>query len=340
MSVEKPKVSVCIPNYNYGHFIRSSIQSVLDQTYQDFELIIVDDSSTDNSESVVKSFSDNRIKFYNNERNIGLVKNLNRCLCLASGQYVSILHGDDIYLPQALEKRVSSLDSNPSVGLVYSQYKIIDENGAVIGEYRYCQDDYIAKGEDEFKTLILKNHIGCPTVMVRKECYDKLGGYDERYPQPSDWEMWLRIALHYDVAFISEPLVCYRVHQTNLTNKFLEDNTWGMEHYRMVKGVFSGLPAERKHLCYLEQQAVKEIAKRVVHQSISSLKIGNSGLARRNIALAVAIDSSCLKNMDTYGLFISTLLGRRGAPLLFRGKGLSVLRKINKLKKTLLSTRD
>lgn len=340
MSDENPKVSVCIPNYNYGRFIGSTIQSVLDQTYQDFELIVLDNSSTDDSESVVRGFSDARIKFYKNERNIGFVKNLNRCLSLASGQYISILHGDDTYLPQAVEKRVNCLDSNPSVGLVYSPHKIMDDSGVIIGEYRYCQDDYIAKGEDEFKTLVLENHIGSPTVMIRKECYDKVGDYDERHPQVSDWQMWLRIALYYDVAFVSQPLACYRVHQTNLTRDVVEANTWGMEHYRMVKAVFSELPPKKGHLAYLEKQAVRETAKRVVHQSISSLKIGNTNLARRNIALAVAIDSSCLKNMDTYGLFISTLLGRRGASFLFKGKRLHFLRKIKKLQKTLSRTKD
>ena len=312
MSSEKTKVSVCIPNYNYGRFIRDAIQSVLDQTYKDFELIIVDNCSTDNSEEVIKSFSDPRIRFYKNEKNIGFVKNLNKCLSLASGEYISILHSDDMYLPNMLEKEAKILDSNPNVGFVYSSVKIINKDGIVTEDYRPFDKHYIINGEEEFKRLVLGNYIRTPTVMVRQKCYTVLGGYNEENPFPSDWEMWLRIALNYDVAFISEPLAYYRIHDESNTNRVIQMNLVGMEEYKMLKNVFLNIPPGKNHLSSLEHEAIKQAAKRILITSWENLSNGQGRLARRNLALAIAIDDSYLKDVKTYVILLATLFGKHG----------------------------
>lgn len=315
------KISVCIPSYNYGRFIRQAIQSVLNQTYQDFELIIVDNCSTDNTEEVVKSFLniDKRIKFVRNETNIGFVKNLNKCLSLASGECISILHADDMYLPNMLEKEVAVLDSNPEVGLVYSSVKIISEEGTVTKEYHPFDRDYILNREEEFKRLILGNYIRTPTVTVRRECYSVLGRYNEEIPFTSDWEMWLRIALDYGVAFISEPLACYRIHGECDTNRVIQMNLVGMEEYETLKIIFANIPKQKEQLSSLESEAIKAAAKRTRYLASRSLSNGQNRLARRNVALAVAIDDSLLKDIDTYITFFSTF---------FSGKWRKVIRKV------------
>jgi glycosyltransferase involved in cell wall biosynthesis len=310
MTNRNPKVSVCIPNYNYDRFIGQAIQSVLDQTFADFELIIVDDCSTDNSVPVIKSFSDERVKFYQNEKNIGRVKNINKCLSLASGEYVTLLPSDDIYLPTSLEKRVEILDSNPAVGLVYSSAGVIDEDGVVIKEYCPYSQDYIRKGEEEFKRLIFANHISVLTAMVRRECYTSLGVFNEAVTGGADWEMWLRISLNnYDIAFITEVLAYDRMHSGNVSTYHFLTNLRGMNTYRVVKTVFSNLLPEKKHLSYLEPEVVKALARSMLASASGNLVKGQSSLARRNIGLAIAMDDSIIKDWRTYVIFIATFTG-------------------------------
>ena len=309
MPTEKPKVSICITNYNYGRFIGDAIQSALEQTYKNFELIIMDNCSTDNSEEVIKSFSDPRIRYYKNDKNIGAIRNWNRGLSLARGEYITILHADDKLTPNFIEKEAEMLDKNPNVGLVHSSGIIIDAKGAVIKEYRPYDRDYIMRGEDEFKRLIFKNYfLVSAVVMVRKKCYEALGDYSEEYAYCPDWEMWLRIALNYDVGFISEPLGYYRKHgASGMDYYFSSMNTSliGMDTYKMLKDIFSNLPPDKKYLDSFEREALKKAAKRMINIGFGHFCQGNSKLARQHIGLAIAIDDSCLKSIKVFIFFIA-----------------------------------
>jgi len=117
-----PKVSVCIPTYNCGNFLSHAIDSVLNQTFTDYELIICDNASIDDTEEIVKSYSDRRIRYFRNPTNLGMVGNWNRCIEKSTGKHVYILHADDLMLPENLDEKVRILDSNHSVGLVHSNY--------------------------------------------------------------------------------------------------------------------------------------------------------------------------------------------------------------------------
>jgi glycosyltransferase involved in cell wall biosynthesis len=311
MPTEKPKVSICIPNYNYGSFIGDAIQSALEQTYKNFELVIVDNCSTDDSEEVIKSFSDPRIRYFKNDRNIGGIRNWNRCLSLARGEYITLLHADDKLIPNLIEKETKILDRNPTVGLVHSSCIFIDGKGAVIGEYHPFDKDHIIRGEDEFKRLVLNNYLCVSSVvMVRKKCYDALGDFSEEYTYCPDWEMWLRIALNYDMSFISEPLGYYRKHGASGMDSYLLNrrmNIARMDQYKMFKEIFSNLPSDKKYLSSFEQEALKKTAKRMIHTAFEDFCQGNSRLARQNIALAIAIDDSCLKSIKVFIFFIVML---------------------------------
>ncbi|MBA7491966.1 hypothetical protein ES702_02514 [subsurface metagenome] len=315
MAYRNPKVSVCMPNYNFGHFIGQAIQSVLEQTFADFELIIVDDASTDNSVAIIKSFSDERVKFYQNEKNIGRVKNINKCLSLASGEYVTILPSDDIYLPASLQRRVQVLDSEPGVGLVYSSAGTIDEDGTVVKEHHTWTQNYVLSGEDEFKRLIFGNYIPVLTVLVRRECYATLGLFNEAVTGSADSEMWLRICLNdYHVGFVAEVIAYDREHAGDVSSYFSQTNLSGMNTYRVVKTVFSSLPSGKEHLSYLEPQVVKALARRMLARAAVNLTRERSSLARKNVGLAIAIDDGLLKDWRTHALFLATLFGWCLAP--------------------------
>lgn len=220
-----PKVSVCIPTYNRAKFLQESIESVLAQTYRDFELIICNNASTDNTIDIVKSFKDPRIKFFINDKNIEGVNNVNKCIELAKGDYITIFHDDDVMILNNLEHKVKFLDENPNVGLVYSDVYMIDANGkAIDGPFTInmnSKQETVLGGLVCFKKLIFEwNFICCPSVLLRKRCYDKLGKYDVRLPGASDYEMWARISLYHDVGYISKPLIKYRWHEGNDSHNF------------------------------------------------------------------------------------------------------------------------
>ena len=234
------KVSVCIPTYNGAEYVGAALTSVLEQTVSDFELIVVDDCSTDGTEDVVRSISDPRLRYFKNTERLGLVGNWNRSYELSSGRYVSIFHQDDVMAPDNIEQKVRALDENPSVGFVYSNVHQIDAQGKLLSEWWYFKpepdENGVCPGGDFFETLLSgPNIVCCPSAMVKRECFERLGGFDPRLPFTADWEMWLRIALHYDVAYLVEPLVKYRRHDGMETRNFVEARE--LESYYRAKSL-------------------------------------------------------------------------------------------------------
>jgi glycosyltransferase involved in cell wall biosynthesis len=224
MMIQKPKVSICIPTYQPTTFLREAIQSVLEQNFIDFELIIVDDCSTMPVDEWVQPFiKDSRISFQPNTKNLGLAGNWNRCIDLAQGEYIAIFHQDDLMYPDNVTLKSRVLDLHPEVGFVYSDICTIDKTSAVIGGHYAKQpdEDKIFSGEELFRMVARQgNPIACQTVIARSQCYDRLGGFDERLGYATDLEMWLRIASEYSTGFIAQPLVALRVHSDQETKKF------------------------------------------------------------------------------------------------------------------------
>ena len=224
-SVSNPRISVCIPTYNGGRYVREAIASVLRQTFTDFELIVLDDCSSDQTVAEIQSLRDPRMRLVQNPSRLGLVGNWNRCFELSRAKYVCIFHQDDVMLPTNLEAKIKVLDEAPNVGMVHSNVFQIDSGGNVLSDWWYFkpkkEENGIHAGSVYFKTLLLgPNIVCCPSVIVRKECYEKLGGFDAQLPFTADWEIWMRIALFYDVGYLIEPLVQYRQHANMETANF------------------------------------------------------------------------------------------------------------------------
>jgi glycosyltransferase involved in cell wall biosynthesis len=223
-----PKVSVIIPNYNHALFLEQRIQSVLEQTYQDFEIIYLDDASTDNSNQVFAKFANNpRIRAIYNQTNSGSpFKQWNKGVQHAKGEYIWIAESDDYADKMLLEKLVEKLEKNPSVGLAYCQSWKVDKNNMVnstwqdwtddIDPHRW-KEDFINSGIDECRNyLINKNTVpNASAVVFRRSLYDQVGGADETSKLVgSDWLFWVNILLISDVAFVAEPLNYFRTHNT------------------------------------------------------------------------------------------------------------------------------
>jgi glycosyltransferase involved in cell wall biosynthesis len=219
-----PKVSVCIPAYNYAHFLPDAINSVLAQTFQDFELLIIDNCSTDNTREVITTYSsaDSRVAYVCNETNIGPVGNLNRCLELATGEYIKILCADDLLLPTCLGRMVGSLDMYPGASLVASARKLVTSNLQTITSLAYSFREKCIPGTTVINRCLFNgNQIGEPSaVMFRKK--DVTRGFNIDYAQLVDLEMWFYLLEQGDFVFLPEDLCLFRQHGAQGTKSNLK----------------------------------------------------------------------------------------------------------------------
>jgi glycosyltransferase involved in cell wall biosynthesis len=204
--MNNPKVSVVMSVYNGGEYLKQAIASILEQTFVDFEFIIINDGSTDNSEVVIKGFSDSRIKLVS-RNNKGLIVSLNEGLALAQGEYIARMDADDIAHTERLSKQVKFLDEHRDIALLGTWVRTIDEVGEVKGEYSYPPQDY-----SKIKSYaILHNPFIHPTVMFRKAEIVTLGGYSHDYKHIEDYELWSRVLKNCRAANLPEMLLDYRV---------------------------------------------------------------------------------------------------------------------------------
>jgi len=215
MPEKNPTVSVIIPTYNRVHLVGRAIRSVLNQTYQDFEIIVVDDGSTDNTEEVVESFNDPRIRYIRHEKNRGGSAARNTGIRASRGEYVAFLDSDDEWLPEKLEKQLSVFEEDSTCGAVYTDFLYMLPDGNV----KLCQN-YHPEGWI-LKKLLSSNVVGTTsTVIVKRECFETVGLFDESLLSCQDWDMWIRIAKRYSFRKVPEPLTKYRVHQDRITTDF------------------------------------------------------------------------------------------------------------------------
>lgn len=206
-----PKVTVYITSYNYGRYVRQAIESVRAQTFKDWELIIINDASTDDTAEILKDFEAiEGITVINHESNQGLLKCCNKALSLARGEYIVRLDADDFFDENALLVMTNVLDSHPDVGLVYPDYYIVDEAGEVISLERR------QKVDEEVRLLDMPAHGAC--TLIRKSCLEALGGYDDSLDCQDGYDLWIRFVDRFQVKNANIPLFYYRRHDENLTD--------------------------------------------------------------------------------------------------------------------------
>jgi glycosyltransferase involved in cell wall biosynthesis len=224
------KISIIVPTYNRCDFLKETIESILNQSFQDFEIIITDNDSSDDTEKVVRLFNDERIIYKKNEKNIGSVLNYNEALKLATGEYIHLFSDDDRMLDDCLDKKVDILNRYPNVGIVHSDINIIDQNGAVTSNEHYSFKIYKKMGRKHMvskafdgrayhKYLFVNNIVCMPAVMMRRTVIDKIGYFDGELSYIVDWQYWLKASLFFDFYYINQKLISYRVHSSNTVKK-------------------------------------------------------------------------------------------------------------------------
>ena len=258
-------VSIIIPNYNHARFLPKRIESVLGQTFRDFELILLDDCSTDDSRSILSKYADDpRVRIEFNEKNSGSpFKQWNKGVRLARGEYVWIAESDDYADERLLEKLVARLDSEPSAAFSYCRSWLVSAEGEISGFLdSYLTDldplrwtaDFWADGREECQNyLVHRNTVqNASAVLFRREVYERVGGADESLVLCGDWKLWAAMALMGRIAYLGEPLNYNRYHDTSVRVKSQRLGVDTAEYLEVVRWILQRVtPSEaaRRKLC-------------------------------------------------------------------------------------------
>jgi len=296
--MEEPRVSIIIPTYNRAHMIGDAIQSVLNQSFQNFEIIIVDDASTDSTENIVKGFSDKRIKYIQHKVNKGGSAARNTGIKASTGKFIAFLDSDDWWHPKKLENQLSKMETSKlSPALVYTGLKQVNNEGKLIKEIIP-----IFRG-NIFQELLIENVVGTTSsVLLRKEIFNSVGLFDENLPSRQDLDLWLRIARKYTFDYVKTPLVNMRIHKNRIT----EDLKMKINSRELLfNKIYNELKKDRR-----------KIARYFYETGILYLYIGNMTEGRRYL-LKTLFTFPHFKTISALGV---SLLGFEGFNLILRVK--------------------
>lgn len=197
-------VSVVIPTYNRAELLKQAVQNVLDQTYQDFEIIVVDDaSSSGEAEKIIKSFNDKRMRYVRHSENKGAAAARNTGIKISNSRYIAFKDDDDVWHTEYLKKTMAAFETaTPETGVVYAKLARIES-----GQEKYIPWEAIIKREGSlYQVLLQRNFIGTTNAVFKKECFDKAGMFDENLRALEDWECWIRISKYFEFRYIDELL--------------------------------------------------------------------------------------------------------------------------------------
>jgi len=229
-----PVVSVLMPVFNAEKYVEEAINSILNQTLKDFELIVLNDASTDASKNVVLSIQDSRIRYIENETNQGLAYSRNRLLGEAKGKYIAWLDADDIAYPTRLEEECSFLEDHPGHAMVAGWARLVDADGSPTGTFikSYIPNRYLSE------LLLFVNYFVQSSVMLRRDFLPDVY-YRPEYPPTEDYELWVRIAAKHPVAILPKVMVDYRIHTTNTssTQQQKSENGVRLNHKTQLEGL-------------------------------------------------------------------------------------------------------
>lgn len=214
-----PRVSVVMPVYNGEKYLRKAIDSLLCQTFVDFELIIINDASQDGSEEIIQSYDDRRIVYLKNSENLGVARTLNRGIAAARAEYIARLDSDDISLPTRLEKQVQFMDATPQVGLCGTWAQALEIGAGNITQTTTIFE-FICQPEKIKISLLFGNNFLHSSVMFRKACLQTIpGGYNPEFSFAEDYDLWVRISRNWKVVNIPEILILYRIHDLQISTQ-------------------------------------------------------------------------------------------------------------------------
>lgn len=243
-----PLLSVTVLNYNYAHYLPNCLDSILQQSFRDFELILINDCSTDNSLAVIEPYlHDPRVRLIHHEQNKGFVASLIEGMQESRGRYLSVISADDWVVSQhAFAQQVAILEQNPQVVMVFSAYGLYADERTLSFVSRAADHSYIRDGRDVFADFLLRGYPQHSGTMIRKSAYEAIGGYDPTLIWSLDAQMWLGLCHFGDVAYVDEMLYAYRRHPSSMSKNPAALRNAILELFRIFDWTFSLMPAEER----------------------------------------------------------------------------------------------
>jgi len=227
-----PKISVLMPVYNSEKYLKEAIESILNQTFSDFEFLIINDGSTDQSVNIIESYGDSRIRLIHNEQNQGLISTLNKGIDLSQGKYIERMDSDDISLPARLEKQFKLMEENEDIGICGTLFQSFGNHNYIPN---HPEDSELIKAH-----LVFGCYIGHPTVMIRKSIFKKYNlRYDNNFKHAEDYELWTRVIKYSKFTNIQEILLHYRSHDSQICHKFAQIQAQNLRkiHFNYLKNL-------------------------------------------------------------------------------------------------------
>jgi len=299
MNIKKdPKISVVMSVYNGERYLGEAVESIFNQTFSDFEFIIINDGSTDRTPEILTEFDDPRAKVIN-QPNRGLTASLNRAIRLAKGEYIARMDADDISEPTRLERQVEVLDRDPDVVLVACWYEVIDEKGNFLAHRRLPTD-----GRELTRLLMHENPICHGSVLMRKEAIEAVGLYDENLRYAQDYDLWLRMLRKgYSFSIVPEFLYRYRISPESVAKLYLQRRYAALIKRGQKERCKTTASHSFKSLSALSQKRKRSL----YHYAIGTLKLedGQTKAARGELLKSVRIDPSNIRSW--YRLTVSFL---------------------------------
>lgn len=303
----RPLWSVMIPVYNCAVFLEDTLQCVLQQAPapDKMEIVVVDDCSTDNPEEVVQRLGGGRVKYVRQPKNLGHTGNFETCLSLSKGRLIHLLHGDDRVLPGFYEAFTSLFEKNPSLMAAFCRHHYIDEHNNI----KFPSTEWI-NGAGEFKDFFNQvtrcQIIQTPSIVVKREVYEKIGMFDHRLSWCEDWEMWARIGKNYPVGYINTVLAEYRMHTRSNSGKYILSG----ENIRDLKRGIAIINS------YIDDSASRRLSKKMVSayyaryamdQAVYFLKNNEKSGARNQLKAAFLMSKNLRLNLQIIKLFLKSV---------------------------------
>lgn len=255
-----PKLSVTVLNYNYGHFLPNCLESILGQSFRDFEVILINDKSTDNSLDVIKPYLiDPRVRLIDHQQNKGFSGSLLEGVELSRGTYISVISADDwVVDSDAFAKQIAAFELDPEVVFAFGNYGFYADEQHCTSVRNPAPASYIRPGREVFRQMVIDRAPQHSGTMIRRSAYDTIGGYDRNLRYAVDGQMWLGLCHIGKVAYIHDVLYAYRMHQSNMTKNSRAIERSIREVLQILDWSFGMLPAaERRELNGLYKRAVR-----------------------------------------------------------------------------------
>lgn len=250
--------------YNNSKYLPEAIKSILNQTFSNFEFLIINDGSTDSSVDIINSFNDTRIHLVHNNSNLGLTKSLNKGIKLANGKYILRMDADDISLTNRIERQVEFMENNPKIAVCGCWANIVDEYNNIVNIKKYVT----SSEEIKVRLFLVENALGHPGVIMRKNIV-KHYFYNEEYPYSQDYELWVRLAKSHLLSNIPEPLINYRFHDQTISKskKREQRDLWYQIIFKQMEELTN------QEISIQEKRIWISVVEREIHSEIDTLKL-------------------------------------------------------------------